>query len=151
MDEVSTTSTVSNDADTQPTNVLFVGNLSWGVGDAELAEFFTDEEAGYAPQADETGAPMAKVILDRERGNRSKGFGFVTFVDAETAQKAMEAKQGQPLLDREVRIQYKTPREERPRRSFDRGDRPRRDFGDRGGDRRPRRSYDDNNYNRMAA
>src|SRR4051812_25335532 len=45
---------------------LYVGNLSWGVNDAQLQELF----APYGTVV------SAQVIMDRDTG-RSKGFGFV--------------------------------------------------------------------------
>jgi RNA recognition motif-containing protein len=91
-------------------NVLFVGNLSWNVNDDMLAEFFTLSELGIEPKKDESGKKMAKVILDRERGNRSKGFGFVTFETEEDAEKAMNELNGKMLDNREVRIQVRQPK-----------------------------------------
>lgn len=45
---------------------LFVGNLPWSVGDAELTEIFSRHGE----------VESARVISDRETG-RSRGFGFV--------------------------------------------------------------------------
>ena len=58
---------------------LYVGNLPWTVDDQQLGELFS--QAGEVVSA--------RVIIDRAR-NRSKGFGFVEFNDADTAQKAIE-------------------------------------------------------------
>lgn len=58
---------------------LYVGNLPWTVDDQSLGDLFS--QAGPVVSA--------RVIIDRAR-NRSKGFGFVEFADAEVAQKAIE-------------------------------------------------------------
>lgn len=59
-------------------NKLFVGNISWGATDQDLKDLFG--EFGDISEA--------TIITDRETG-RSKGFGFVTFVNAEDAEKAL--------------------------------------------------------------
>ena len=61
---------------------LFVGGLAWATRDDSLRDHF-------AQCGDVTDA---KVIMERETG-RSRGFGFVTFADAETAAKAREVEQ----------------------------------------------------------
>lgn len=53
-------------------NKLFVGNLSWNVNNVSLEQLFSD----YGKVVD------AKVVYDRESG-KSRGFGFVTFSQAE--------------------------------------------------------------------
>ena len=53
-------------------NKLFVGGLAWATTDASL-------KAAFEPFGE---VVDAKVILDRETG-RSRGFGFVTFSDAD--------------------------------------------------------------------
>jgi len=149
INPVAVSDTSSDESQSQPTQVsdtLFIGNLSWNVGDEELATFFTqkDDEGNviFEPKKDENGVLMAKIIRDREQNNRSKGFGFVTFESTDMASKAKDAKDGQLLDDREVRIQFKIdrPREDRPRRSFNGADGGERRFGggnsgssDRGG------------------
>ena len=72
---------------------LFVGGLSWNTSDPGLRDAF--EAFGEVTEA--------KVITDRETG-RSRGFGFVTFVDAQAADKAMEEMDGQMLDGRTVRV-----------------------------------------------
>ncbi|MDP6943866.1 MAG: RNA-binding protein [Myxococcota bacterium] len=53
---------------------LFVGGLAWATTDETLRGHF--QACGEVTEA--------KVITDRETG-RSRGFGFVTFTDAEAA------------------------------------------------------------------
>ena len=57
---------------------LFVGNMSWSVSDDQLRELFS--KYGEIEEA--------IIIMDRDSG-RSKGFGFVTFVNDEDADKAV--------------------------------------------------------------
>jgi len=59
-------------------NKLFVGGLSWNIDTAGLKKAF-----GSFGDIEE-----AIVIMDRETG-KSRGFGFVTFAQAEDAGKAL--------------------------------------------------------------
>ncbi|XP_017220627.1 glycine-rich RNA-binding protein 2, mitochondrial isoform X2 [Daucus carota subsp. sativus] len=61
----------------------------------------------------------AKIITDRDSG-RSKGFGFVTFADSESASSAVSAMDGQPLNGRNIRVSFAN-------------DKPRNTFGDNSG------------------
>ena len=79
---------------------LFVGNLSFHSTDGDLQEAF--EQYGEVEDA--------KIILDRETG-RSRGFGFVTFVSEEDAEKAL-AMDGQELGGRNLRVNFATDRGE---------------------------------------
>ncbi len=72
---------------------LFVGNLSWGIRDAELKEAFA--QFGTVEEA--------VVIIDRMK-NRSKGFGFVTMSSEEEAQKAMMEMNGKELDGRAINV-----------------------------------------------
>jgi RNA recognition motif-containing protein len=83
---------------------LYVGNLGYGVTNANLEELF-------APFGT---VRSAQVIQDRDTG-RSKGFGFVEMADDNAALAAIQAlnekeHEGRPLAVNEAR-----PREERPR------------------------------------
>jgi nucleolin len=60
-------------------NKLFVGNLSWSVDDESLRAKFSD----YGKVLD------ARVIYDRETG-RSRGFGFVTYSNADEVNDAIQ-------------------------------------------------------------
>lgn len=82
---------------------LFVGSLSWNVTDETLREAF-------ARFGDVT---EAKVITDRETG-RSRGFGFVTFADAQEAANAISGMDGKEIDGRAVKVNEaldKGPRE----------------------------------------
>jgi len=59
-------------------NKLFVGGLAWA----------TDSEGLKSAFAEYGEVIEAKVITDRDTG-RSRGFGFVTFADAEMAKAAL--------------------------------------------------------------
>jgi len=81
-------------------NKLFVGNLSWNVNDDLLRESFSS--VGEVTEA--------VVIMDRIK-NRSKGFGFVTFADSASAQKAVEEMDGKDIDGRPVRVSIAKDRE----------------------------------------
>jgi hypothetical protein len=71
---------------------LFVGNLSWSIGDDELARFF----------ADHGDVQSARVITDRDTG-RSRGFGFVE-IEVENVANVIRATDGQDLNGRPIRV-----------------------------------------------
>lgn len=83
-------------------NKLFVGGLSWNTDDQSL-------KAAFAPHGD---VSEAKVITDRESG-RSRGFGFVTFANADQAQAAIAALDGQQVDGRAVRVNVAQERSSR--------------------------------------
>ncbi len=72
---------------------LFVGGLSWNVADAELRTAF--EQFGDILEA--------TVITDRDTG-RSRGFGFVTFENDDSARTAVEKMDGTELDGRAIRV-----------------------------------------------
>ncbi len=72
---------------------LFVGGLSWDTTDSSLSQAF--ETFGDVTEA--------KVITDRDTG-RSRGFGFVTFVDATAATNAISDMDGKDLDGRAIRV-----------------------------------------------
>ncbi len=74
-------------------NKVFVGNLSWNSTDETLAEFFSG--AGEVVEA--------KIITDRYTG-RSRGFGFVTYTDDESAKKAVDMFNGKEYDGRELNV-----------------------------------------------
>ncbi len=83
-------------------NRLFVGGLSWDTDDGGLRAAF--ERFGALDDV--------KVITDRETG-RSRGFGFVTFVDSGDAQKAMEEMNGAVLDGRTLNVNEAQERQQR--------------------------------------
>lgn len=79
---------------------LYVGNLSWGITDAQLTEMFT----AFGTVA------SAQVISDRDTG-RSKGFGFVEMGTDEEAQAAIAAMHGQVVDGRPLTVNEARPKE----------------------------------------
>ena len=81
---------------------LFVGGLSWDTTDEGLRQAF----ATYGEITE------AKVITDRDTG-RSRGFGFVTFAQAEDATSAISKMDGTNLDGKTIKVneaQEKGPR-----------------------------------------
>nr|GMD72342.1 glycine-rich RNA-binding protein 2, mitochondrial-like [Ipomoea batatas] len=74
---------------------LFIGGLSYGTDDCSLKEAFSS--FGEVVEA--------RVITDRDSG-RSRGFGFVNFTEAESANEALSAMDGQQLQGRNIRVSY---------------------------------------------
>jgi RNA recognition motif-containing protein len=94
---------------------LFVGSLAFATRDDGLKAFF--EQVGEVKSA--------RVITERESG-RSKGFGFVEFVDEANNQKAIDMLNGKELDGRPINVSMAQPKPEGG---------PRREGGFRGGDR----------------
>jgi cold-inducible RNA-binding protein len=84
---------------------LFVGNLPYKTGDAELRDMFAQN--GEVTEA--------AVIMDRDRGV-SKGFGFVTMTNDAEATAAIEMWNGKDIDGRALTVNEARPREDRPRR-----------------------------------
>ncbi|MDD6210462.1 MAG: RNA-binding protein [Bacteroidales bacterium] len=92
---------------------IYISNLSYGVGDADLRDLFAE----YGEVA------SAKVITDRETG-RSRGFGFVEMNDDTQAQKAMGELNQAEYDGKVISVSVAKPRAERPagnRGGFNRG------------------------------
>ena len=106
---------------------LFVGSLAYATDDDSLKAFF--EQIGEVERA--------KVSTDRETG-RSRGFGFVTFVDEANNQKAIDELNGKELDGRAINVSEARPREDRPR---DGGSRGGNDRGGNGGNSFRQRSW----------
>jgi cold-inducible RNA-binding protein len=81
---------------------LYVGNLSYDVGDSDL-------EAMFSPHGT---VQSAQVIMDRDTG-RSKGFGFVEMDSDAEAQAAISALDGQDQGGRALKVNEAKPREPR--------------------------------------
>lgn len=89
---------------------LFIGSLAYATTDDDLKAFF--EQIGEVERA--------TVAKDRDT-NRSRGFGFVTFVDEANNQKAVDALNGKELDGRAITVSIARPREDKPRRDFNGG------------------------------
>jgi nucleolin len=88
-----------DDVDTSKGPNLFVGNLSWNVDEDWLRQEF--EEFGELSGV--------RLMTDRATG-RSKGFGYVEFVNAVDAAKAHAAKQGAELDGRALNVDFANAR-----------------------------------------
>jgi RNA recognition motif-containing protein len=80
---------------------LYVGNLSYGVGDSDLQRLF--EPHGTVQSA--------QVIMDRDTG-RSKGFGFVEMGSDTEAQAAIAALNGSEVEGRPLTVNEARPKPE---------------------------------------
>ena len=80
---------------------VYVGNLPFRYRGKDLREIFSEfGEVEYAT-----------VILDKFNRRRSKGFGFVTFVNDADADKAIKEMDGKELDGRKVVVNEAKPRE----------------------------------------
>ncbi len=106
---------------------LFVGNLSFSVGEAELKQLF--EQKG--------GVESVTVMRDTETG-RSRGFGFVQMSSDEAAQKAIKELNEFSVDGRNLTVNEARPKPERRGGFGGGGGRGRGGFGGggRGGQRR---------------
>ncbi len=108
---------------------IYVGNLPFSVDDKKLESLFS--QYGSVEEA--------TIIKDKFSG-RSKGFGFVTINDEESAKKAISEMNGKEAEGRKLTVNEAKPREEgdRPRRSFGGGG---RSFGNRDSGSGERRGF----------
>ncbi len=81
---------------------LFVGNLSFSMGEAELRQLF--EQKG--------GVESVTVMRDTDTG-RSRGFGFVEMAADDAAQKAIAELNGYSVDGRNLTVNEARPRPER--------------------------------------
>lgn len=79
---------------------IYVGNLSWGLKDQDLADLF----APYGEVA------SAKIVMDKFT-NRSKGFGFVDMPNDEQAQAAIAQLNGSEVDGRNLVVNESRPKE----------------------------------------
>jgi RNA recognition motif-containing protein len=89
---------------------LYVGNLSYSVGDSDLQQLFA--ACGTVVSA--------QVIMDRETG-RSKGFGFVEMSTDQEAQSAIAACNGKEVEGRAMNVNEARPKAEGGNRGGGRG------------------------------
>jgi len=78
---------------------LFVANLAYRVGDADLHSHFS--QVGEVVSA--------RVVLDRET-QRSRGFGFVEMASADLAQAAISQLSDSNLLGRPILVRISEPK-----------------------------------------
>ena len=86
---------------------LYVGNLAYGVNDADLQQLF----------AAHGNVESAQVIMDRDTG-RSKGFGFVEMGSDAEAQAAIAALNGKEVDGRSLTVNEARPKTEGGRGAF---------------------------------
>ncbi len=82
---------------------IYVGNLSYQMTENELRDAFA--QFGEVKSA--------KIIVDRNMNDRSKGFGFIEMDNDEEAKKAIEELNGKEVAGRELRVNEARPREPR--------------------------------------
>jgi RNA recognition motif-containing protein len=80
---------------------IYVGNLSWGLKDQDLANLFTP----FGEVA------SAKIVMDKFT-QRSKGFGFVEMPNDEQAQAAISQLNGSEIEGRNLVVNESRPKEE---------------------------------------
>ena len=100
---------------------IYVGNLSYEVGDSDLNSLFAEYGAVIS----------AKVISDNYTG-KSKGFGFVEMESRDAGESAIAELNGTELKGRALTVNEARPREDRGGRSGGN-----RGAGGRDGGRRP--------------
>ena len=84
---------------------VYVGNLPFTVGSEKLKELF----ASY-------GEIEEAIVISDKFSNRSKGFGFVTFKDDESAKKAVEEMNDKDIEGRKLKVNEARPMDpDRPR------------------------------------
>lgn len=103
------------DQTSEPTDTLWIGNISFQVDQDQLSAAFQDYGTILG----------VRLPTDRETG-ALKGFGYVTYSSADEAKSAMDAMQGADLAGRSLRLDFSQPRPNN-------GDSPAR--GGRGGGR----------------
>jgi RNA recognition motif-containing protein len=87
---------------------IYVGNLSWAMTDQELQDLFTP----YGNVA------SAKIVTDKFKGNRSKGFGFVEMPSDEEAQAAINALNQSEVGGRNIVVNESQPKPAGERKPF---------------------------------
>ena len=90
---------------------IYVGNLNWSVTNEDLEKMFT-------PFGEVT---SAKVVVDKYRQGRSKGFGFVEMPDDEAAKAAIAGLNETEIGERKIIVNESTPRPEGERKSYEGG------------------------------
>ena len=113
-DATSKKTKTEEDGEEKP-KTLWVGNLGWDVTDDVLMEEF--KAAGDVVSA--------RVVYDQEQ-QRSRGFGYVDFSNAEECEKAFNAKSGAELMGRELRLDFASkapPKRDNNARANDRAQR----------------------------
>lgn len=101
------------DAKSEPSDTLFIGNLSFDCDRDSVTEFFSE----YGPI-------LGVRLPTHPETEQLKGFGYIQFESVDSAQKALDNLNGEYLNNRSVRLDFSTPKPQN-----DGG----RSFGGRGG------------------
>jgi len=83
---------------------LYIGNLSFDTGEAEIRDLFSAFGT----------VTSCNLIMDRMT-DRSRGFAFVEMSSAEEAEKAIAEMNGKDIGGRALTVNEAKPREDRPR------------------------------------
>jgi RNA recognition motif-containing protein len=92
---------------------LYVGNLPFSVDEEAFKKLFKE----YNPEE--------VTLISDKFSKRSKGFGFVTIENEESAKKALSEMNGKEVEGRELKVSEAKPQEDRPQ------NRPRNNFNNR--------------------
>jgi len=87
---------------------IYVGNLNWTMTDQELQDLFTPFGT----------VSSAKIVTDKFKGNRSKGFGFVEMSSDDEARAAINSLHQSDQGGRSIIVNESQPRERTERKSF---------------------------------
>ena len=104
---------------------IYVGNLNWSLTNEELEKMFT-------PFGEVT---SAKIVTDKFRQGRSKGFGFVEMPDDDAARAAIAGLNETEIGERKIIVNESTPKPEGERRSYEGGGGFKKSYGGGGGNR----------------
>jgi RNA recognition motif-containing protein len=74
-------------------NRIYAGNLSWGTDDASLKAHFSS-----------AGVVLEAIVMRESETARSRGFGFVTFQDTDSAYKAIQKLNESVLDGRQIKV-----------------------------------------------
>lgn len=88
------------DTPSEPSSVLFVGNVSFDTTEDGLWEFFAE----YGE------VKSVRLPTDRDT-QRPKGFAYVEFTDIDTAKKAYDGAKGSEIGGRAIRLDFSQPRD----------------------------------------
>lgn len=86
---------------------IYVGNLNWEMTSEDLSNLF----APYGEVA------SAKIVTDKFKNDRSKGFGFVEMNDDDAARNAIAGLNDSEIMGRKIVVNESTPKPEGERRS----------------------------------
>ncbi len=90
---------------------IYVGNLNYATTDEGLTNCFS-----------QFGEVLSSIVIKDRATGQSKGFGFVEFAEAQSADAAIEGMNGKELDGRRLRVNMaeEKPRRNRPRGNFSR-------------------------------